>query len=443
MAIVDWEQHLSDFRARLAALLPNNADPNSVTTAEHNYMLDPLGNAVEAHAQDQDAHSGSLPTSSKAALLVGNNPNWDVFAAGLSCQFLSTQLPVAEKILEWNYLITNINLIYDNDGYCYNGVEITTEPEAWIAGKNIKIYDPQNNKFVYLTYSASRTFKINLDYSGAHTYGFLVVKKADLLAAASNGNIEISKTHLVLDTDIILMESKRFVLNEIASFASGLLMDLATTYKASNTQFDEVAVAANIATLDVNKYDKITGRFYISHNDNLSILTTQNFLYAEGYIVVNNSAATSKTITFGDFFTAGVFQIPATSDKLFYYYRKTTGSSRFSIIDLTPDVIPKAQEIVFSASPTFDLTKGAIAEMPLTGNTVPAISNEISGGTYIITFAVDATGGYSITPGASFGTKTDNALADIASATANAIYIYTIVVRPDGSKFYTIESIGG
>jgi len=98
--------------------------------------------------------------------------------------------------------------------------------------------------------------------------------------------------------------------------------------------------------------------------------------------------------------------------------------------------------IVFSATPTFDLTNGSVQEMPLTGNTVPSISDEVNGGTYIITFATDGTGGYSISPDSTFGTKTDNSIADITSATASAIYIYTIVVRPGGQKFYTIESIG-
>jgi hypothetical protein len=107
------------------------------------------------------------------------------------------------------------------------------------------------------------------------------------------------------------------------------------------------------------------------------------------------------------------------------------------------DAQPNSNSIVFSATPTFNLQNGLVQEMPLTGNTVPAISNEWDGGTYIITFAVDATGGYSIAPDSSFGTITDNSIAPITSATANAVYIYTIVVRPGGTKFYTIESIGG
>lgn len=101
-----------------------------------------------------------------------------------------------------------------------------------------------------------------------------------------------------------------------------------------------------------------------------------------------------------------------------------------------------SNEETFSAAITFDLDNGNIQKMPLTANTVPSLSNKVNGGTYIIIFETNATGGYSISPDSSFGTKTDNSMDSVTSATANAKYIYTIVVEPDGDTFYTIETIG-
>lgn len=102
---------------------------------------------------------------------------------------------------------------------------------------------------------------------------------------------------------------------------------------------------------------------------------------------------------------------------------------------------PKVLAVPFSVAPIFDVEEIYVQELDFLGSTSPALANKVPGGTYIITFQTDATGGYAITPGASFGTKDDSS-ADVVSAAANALYIFTVVVRPSGLTFYTINTIG-
>lgn len=107
-------------------------------------------------------------------------------------------------------------------------------------------------------------------------------------------------------------------------------------------------------------------------------------------------------------------------------------------------ILTQYKDVVFNAAINFDFDNyvAGFQNMPLSGNVIPSISNELPGGTYIVTFSTDLTGGYSIAPNSTFGTKTDNSIDDVASASASAIYIYTIIVKPDGSKLYTVESQG-
>jgi hypothetical protein len=96
----------------------------------------------------------------------------------------------------------------------------------------------------------------------------------------------------------------------------------------------------------------------------------------------------------------------------------------------------------FSATPTFSATDGHVHRMPVTGNVVPTLSNKQNGDTYIIEFVINATGGYSITPDSTFGMKTDNSVDAVTSAVADAVYLFTVIVAPTGTTYYTIESIG-
>ena len=93
---------------------------------------------------------------------------------------------------------------------------------------------------------------------------------------------------------------------------------------------------------------------------------------------------------------------------------------------------------VFSASATFDATDGNNQEMLVTASTTIAISNELPG-TYIITLEIDTITPPTITIGASFGDPIDNNAALINAD--NDINIITLVVRPNATKYYSINTI--
>ena len=92
----------------------------------------------------------------------------------------------------------------------------------------------------------------------------------------------------------------------------------------------------------------------------------------------------------------------------------------------------------FSASATFDADDGNNQQMEVTASTTIALTNELPG-TYIITLEINTGTPPTITIGASLGTVMDNS-ADLIN-TDNDINIITILVRPDGAKYYTINTI--
>lgn len=92
----------------------------------------------------------------------------------------------------------------------------------------------------------------------------------------------------------------------------------------------------------------------------------------------------------------------------------------------------------FSASKTFNANNGNNQEMVVTSSTTINITNELPG-TYIITLPVSGGGSPNIIIGASFGTAVDNN-AVIKNSNGD-INIITLVVRPGGSKYYTINTI--
>lgn len=92
----------------------------------------------------------------------------------------------------------------------------------------------------------------------------------------------------------------------------------------------------------------------------------------------------------------------------------------------------------FSASTTFDANNGNNQEMVVTASTTIGIINELPG-TYIFTLEIDSISSPTITIGASFGSEVDNS-ATIINAD-NDINIITLVVRPDLTKYYTINTI--
>jgi len=119
----------------------------------------------------------------------------------------------------------------------------------------------------------------------------------------------------------------------------------------------------------------------------------------------------------------------------------STGVYQTRSITKKNHLMPKYLLKTFSAAPTFDLEEIFVQEMPLTGHTVPTLSNKVNGGTYIITFEADGTAGRTITPDGTFGSKDDSS-EDVTASVAYALYIFTIVVRPTGDTFYTINTIG-
>ena len=92
----------------------------------------------------------------------------------------------------------------------------------------------------------------------------------------------------------------------------------------------------------------------------------------------------------------------------------------------------------FSATATFDANDGNNQEMIVTASTTIAIENELPG-TYIITLEIDSGAAPTINIDASIGTPVDNN-ATIINAD-NDINIITLVVRPNGTKYYTINTI--
>jgi len=94
--------------------------------------------------------------------------------------------------------------------------------------------------------------------------------------------------------------------------------------------------------------------------------------------------------------------------------------------------------VAFSASKTFDAVDGNNQKMVVTATTEVAITNELPG-TYVFTLEIDSGASPVITVGASFGTVMDNS-ADIIDAD-NDIIIITLLVDPDGTKYYTVNTI--
>lgn len=435
---------LTELQNLINAILQDDAEINSVNTTAHRSLLQKNIDAIQAHLDDQEMHgSGGLPVAAVGSILAYLGEAWGGIAPGTAGQGLLNELQGENYMPVWRDLIPHINLAYENDGYCYTGVEINTGADAYISGKNIRVYIPQLSKYVYLAIDDSKTFKLNLTVNtvGGFSNIYAVINKAALLAAANGSKVEISLVDEIAATHIVLLENKTGS-GTTAARTSGMLQSLSEQYRQMNISFEKITLAANVATLNLTKYDKLGGRFFVETDANVTIESSDSYLLAEGEILVRNSGVSPITVTFNDIFYYKQIEIEAGGKRLYKYLRETSNSSRLSIFPVYSSETVKGVDISFAASPTFDLSKAPIQEMPVTGNTAPAISNEKPGGTYILTFAIDSTGGYSITPDSSFGTKTDNSIDAISSATANAIYIYTIVVRPNGSKFYTIESIG-
>lgn len=89
----------------------------------------------------------------------------------------------------------------------------------------------------------------------------------------------------------------------------------------------------------------------------------------------------------------------------------------------------------FSASTTFNSNNGNNQEMVVTAATTIDISNELPG-TYIYTLEIDSVAAPVITVGASFGSSANTNPA--LSTNDNDINIITLVVRPNGTKYYTV-----
>jgi len=98
----------------------------------------------------------------------------------------------------------------------------------------------------------------------------------------------------------------------------------------------------------------------------------------------------------------------------------------------------------FSATKTFDMDNGNMQKMSVTSNvTSLALSNKVSGSSYLIILEIAGSGGYTIaSPAASFGTQTDNSVdnADWPTTVGSKIII-NVNVEPDADTHYSCEII--
>jgi len=136
-------------------------------------------------------------------------------------------------------------------------------------------------------------------------------------------------------------------------------------------------------------------------------------------------------------------------------YTPITSSKKTDLVDISVDIgggnfetrsitigdlkKPTYDTIAYSVAPDFDVDEVEVYEMPLTGDATPTLSNTKLGGVYIIILASDGVGGHAVNA-AAFGTK-DNSSVDVDSSEINTLYVYTVVVRPGGLKFYTINTV--
>lgn len=98
--------------------------------------------------------------------------------------------------------------------------------------------------------------------------------------------------------------------------------------------------------------------------------------------------------------------------------------------------------ISFSATPTFNFDSGNVQKMIVTGTiTSLSISNELNAGSYRIFLEIDSVASPAIpTADATFGAMTDNSVSAPINSD-NDVNIYDITVDPDGTTYYSIETI--
>lgn len=121
---------------------------------------------------------------------------------------------------------------------------------------------------------------------------------------------------------------------------------------------------------------------------------------------------------------------------------ETSGQSVEGNFEFKGQATVQGATISFSATPTFNFDSGNVQKMIVTGTvTSLSISNELDAGSYRIFLEIDSVASPAIpTADATFGTMTDNSVSAPINAD-NDVNIYDITVDPDGTTYYSIETI--
>lgn len=110
-------------------------------------------------------------------------------------------------------------------------------------------------------------------------------------------------------------------------------------------------------------------------------------------------------------------------------------------LELPQQAVAGTNTHTFAQNLTFDMDNGNVQQTTITNDVLSlAITNEVNGASYLIYLIQDGVGGHAIpTPGASFGTVTDSSSAFVTAA--NDVNIININIRPDGTTYYTVETV--
>lgn len=350
-------------------------------------------------------------------------------------------------------------------------LEIIEGGNEYSTGQDSRPKSPLSSlTFYYLTeastipgYLRMVTSKNDPDY-GAESFVDFTTSSTSFIPLVSRAseeigaNIQFSDTNLAIKAQIAKISGNNAeVYYEMYKRTSGGVETLLGTSSASIialTTRQEINSSIALAPFQLEATDRIVikayGRkigtgtdpivrtYYEGEIPTRSILSLPASDVPHGSLEGRN-ALSSHDINAIDGSTFEVEPVVADSDE--FVFKSATGWFKRTIETIRNYFI-RSLAIPFSANPTFDVKGVWVQEMPLTGNTIPSLTNKRNGGTYYTFFVTDGVGGWSIAPDVSYGTKTDNSLDAVTSAVANAIYIYTIVVKSDGATYYTIESVG-
>lgn len=378
---------LTQLQNLINSILEDEAPINSVNTTAHRSMLQKNIDAITAHINDAEAHgAGGLPVAQVGSLLAYLGEAWGGIAPGAAGQGLLIEFQDPNYMPVWRDLIPHINLAYENNGYCYTGVDDTNV--GYVSCNNVRVYIPQLSKYVYLAVADSKTFQLSIPVNtvGGFTNAYSVINKADLLAAANGAKVTLSVVDEIAATHVVLLETMAGS-NTSAARTSGMLQSLSNEYRLLNNRREEITITGGIASLDTSKYDKTEGQFYVESAANFEINTPGTFLLGKGDILIKNTGANPITVTFNQSFYYQQIEIEAGGKRLYKYLRETSTSSRLSIFpvyssetpftqvedDTAPvlggDLVTNNKRILCSQGDDIASTNNLILDSTLNGNT--------------------------------------------------------------------------